>query len=88
MTDPYQFLETDDVRQLLIGLKLALTAHMPDKEVQFIDQVLDSFAQRDDITPPVAFIFKQLAHLADAPVEALAPKKRHLRLVQSGDDAA
>jgi hypothetical protein len=79
----------DDVRQLLLGLKIALTAHMPDEQVQFIDQTLDVFSQRDDITPPVAFIFNQLAHLADAPEEAMAPKRPNLRLVRNGgDDAA
>jgi hypothetical protein len=87
LMNDYQFLDIDDVRQLLVGLKLALTAHMSCEQVEFADEVLASFAHRDDITPPVKFIFNQLATLADAPAEA-APKRPHLRIVRNGDDAA
>jgi hypothetical protein len=74
MTHPYEFLDTDDVRQLLLGFKLAICATLDREAVQFIEETFARFSHNESCSPPVQFIFNQLADLPE-------PKRPKLRLV-------
>jgi hypothetical protein len=50
---PYEFLDTDDVRQLLLGFKIAVCSNLNEEDTKLVDETFERFSHNEKCSPPV-----------------------------------